>query len=91
MCPGRQNDIVNNYLLLGLSVIVVIFVDEHLWKSVQLWYEFAKISGRSDGVIPGSAVAVEDTVGTVKFAALESDCADAEGTDADEEIENYCR
>lgn len=76
---------------MGGSILVVILVDEHLRKSVDLWNQLPDIRGTGNGIEPRAAVVVEDAICAVELAALEGECADAVRSYPDEVVEDNSR
>jgi hypothetical protein len=86
--PTRQGCIVHLFFILGYSIVVIVFVDEHLRQSVNLRDEFSNISGAGRGILPGSTITVKDTVCAVEFATLHGQSTNTIRSDSDEEIED---
>ncbi len=89
MSPKGQNYVVNNHLVLGGSIEIVVLIDEHLWKSVDLWDQFSDVSGRTYSVVPGPNETIEDSVSDIELATLKSEGSNTVRPDSDEEVEDY--
>ena len=89
--PGRQQDVVDRYFVLGEPVVVVVDVKIEFREGIELWDEFSEVSGRSGGVEPGAQVAVEQPVSHVEAAALQRHCPQAERAQPHQEVKDYGR
>jgi hypothetical protein len=55
---------------LGIAIIIVIDVYEHLWEGIELGDELTDVGWGVGRVAPGAHIAAENAVGAVEFAAL---------------------
>jgi hypothetical protein len=91
ICPYRQCGIINLFLILSQTIVIIIFIDEHLRQGVNLWNELSYVSCACSCVFPRAAITVKDAVSTIKLSTLESQCTDTVWPNPDEKVEDYCR
>ncbi len=89
--PKRKLHIIDRYFILGKTVIIVVFVDEHLGKSVYFWYQFTDISRRSSRIVPWTPVTIEQSVRHIEFSTLQNHCSNAIGPYPYQEIKDNRR
>ena len=76
---------------MSYTILVVILVYEHLWKSVDLWNQLSEICGRRYCVIPRPVIRVKYSISYIESSTLESDSSNTVRSDSDQEVEDNGR
>lgn len=91
MAPLWNIYIAYSLFKLSQSKIITIYIDHHLRQQEYLWNQLPNISRRVGGIIPWSYITGENTIGTIKFATLQSNRPNREWSQPDKIIKNDCR
>ena len=86
--PFRQLYVVNSAFILGESKVVIINIQKHFRKSVNLGYKLPDVCWGKGGILPWSNITAKDSISTVKFTTLKSQRANRKGSYSDEIVEN---
>ena len=89
--PKRQRGIIDFLLILGQTIAVIIFIDEHLWQGVNLWNQLSYICCTRCCISPRTTITVKNTIRAVKLSTLKCQCTDTVWPNSDQKVEYYGR